>query len=113
MKQVGIVTLISVAASAAAPVSTAARDSVSFETSKTVAQFGGCFVDAQDRASSAWSFVPKGDGGTFSNFGAKGASAPYFLAISDRGTVRQLRLETASAGSKLDRNIANAVGRCV
>ena len=112
MKQVGIVTLISVAASAAAPVANRAADGATFETSKSVAQFGGCFVEAQDRAARAWSFIPKGDGGTFSNLGAKGASAPYFLAVSDRGTVRQVRLEPA-AGAQLDRNIAKAVGQCI
>lgn len=112
MKQVGIVTLISVAASAAAPVSYRAADAATFETSKSVAQFGGCFVDAQERAARAWSFIPTSNGGTFSNLGAKGASAPYFLAVSDHGRVRQLRLE-AARGSALDHNIAKAVGQCI
>ena len=112
MKQVGIVTLVSVAASAAAPVSYRAVDRATFETSKSVAQFGGCFVEAQDRAARAWSFVPKGDGGTFSNLGARGASAPYFLAVAARGTVRQVRLELV-VGAQLDRNIAKAVDQCI
>jgi threonine aldolase len=113
MKQVGIVTLISVAASAAAPVSHSARDAVTLQTSKTVEQFGGCFVHAQDRAVRAWSYVPKGDGGTFSNVGATGAEGLYYLAVSDRGAVRQLRLEAAAPGSTLDRNIARAVDQCI
>jgi hypothetical protein len=113
MKQVGIVILISVAASAAAPVAHARAGTLSFETSKSVAQFGGCFVGMQDRAAHAWAFVPKGNGGTFSNVGAREAQGLYYLAISDRGSVRQLRLEAASASSPLDRNIARAVDQCV
>jgi len=113
MNQVGIVTLISVAALAAAPVADARADAVTFETSKTVAEFGGCFVGAQDRAARPWAFVPKGDGGTFSNVGAHGARGLYYLAISDRGAVRQVRLEAASASSPLDRAIARAVDQCI
>jgi len=113
MKQVGIVTLISVAASAAAPVSHAARDAVTLETSKTVAEFGGCFVQAQDRAARAWAFIPKADGGTFSNLGARPARVPYFLAVSDRGAVRQLRLEPASAGTAVDGEVAKAIDQCI
>jgi threonine aldolase len=113
MKQVGIVTLISVAASAAAPVAHARADAVTLETNKTVAQFGGCFVGTQDRAARAWAFVPKDDGGTFSNAGARGAQGFYYLAISDRGPIRQVRLEAASASSPLDRNIARAVDQCI
>ena len=113
MKQVGIVILISVAASAAAPVSHAAHDAVTLETSKTVAEFGGCFVDSQEHAARAWAFVPKGDGGTFSNLGARDARAPYFLAVSDRGAVRQLRLEPASAGTGVDGDVAKAIDQCI
>jgi hypothetical protein len=113
MKQIGIVTLISVAASAAAPVAHATRDTVMLETSKTVAQFGGCFVQLQDRAARAWAFIPKGDGGTFSNLGARDAREPYFLAVSDRGAVRQLRLEPASAGTPVERDVAKAVDQCI
>ena len=56
-------------------------------TQKSLDQFGGCFVEAQDRSSMAWSFVPKADGGTFSNLGARGGANHYFLAVSDRGMV--------------------------
>lgn len=113
MKQVGIVTLISVAASTAAPVAHARADAVTLETGKTLAQFGGCFVGSQDRAARAWAFIPKGDGGTFSNVGARGAQGLYYLAISDRGPVREVRLEAASSASPLDRNIARAVDQCI
>ncbi|MGN6059490.1 MAG: hypothetical protein ACTHOI_13020 [Sphingomicrobium sp.] len=113
MKQVGIVTLISVAASAAAPVAHARAEAATLATSKTVEQFGDCFVATQDLAARPWAFVPKGDGGTFSNVGARGAQGLYYLAITDRGPVRQLRLEAASESSPLDRNIARAVNQCI
>ena len=113
MKQVGIFALISVVASAAAPAPHASQKAVTLETSKTVEQFSGCFVNAQDRASLAWSYVPQSRGGTFSNFGAKGARVPYFLAVLDRGSTRQVRLDTASAGSNVDPRVAGAVNQCI
>ena len=111
MKQIGIIVLVSVAATAAAPPARAAQRAVTLETSKSVEQFGGCFVNAQDRASLAWSYIPQSRGGTFSNFGAKGTRVPYFLAVLDRGSRRQIRLD--SAGSTIDPRVAGAVDQCV
>lgn len=111
MKQVGIVVLVSVAASAAAPSPRAVHKPATVETNKTVEQFGGCFVNAQDRASLAWSYIPQSRGGTFSNFGARGARAPYFLAVLDRGSTHQVRLE--SAGSTIDPRVSGAVDQCI
>jgi hypothetical protein len=113
MKQAGIVVLISVAASAAAPAPRAAHKAVTLETSKTVEQFGGCFVNAQDRAAMAWSYIPQSRGGTFSNLGAKGVRASYFLAVLDRGSTREIRLETASAGASIDSRVSGAVDQCI
>jgi hypothetical protein len=112
MKQVGILTLVSVIASAAAPAAPAPSSGAAIATSKSVAQFGGCFVEAQDRAALAWSYVPKADGGTFSNVGARGATSLYFLAVSDRGRTREIRLEAASPGSAVDSRVARAVNQC-
>lgn len=113
MKQVGIVTLVSVAAAAAAPAPRAPQSPATFATAKSVEQFGGCFVDAQDRAGSAWSYVPRSDGGTFSNAGARGVAQPYYLAVYDRGSTRQLRLEAAGAGSPFDARVVKAVDQCI
>jgi hypothetical protein len=113
MKHFGIVTLISVAASAAAPGSSAGHAAVTRETSRSVEQFGGCFVDSQDSAAVAWSYVPQSRGGTFSNFGARGARTPYFLAVLDTGPTRRVRLEAATAGSKIDLRVARAVDQCI
>ena len=113
MKQVGIVTLISVGAAAAAPAPRVPQTPATFATAKSVEQFGGCFVDAQDRSGSAWSYVPRSDGGTFSNAGAQGVAHPYYLAVYDRGSTRQLRLEAASTGAPFDARVAKAVDQCI
>jgi len=112
MKHFNIVTLVSVIVSAAASCSHA-HAAGTRATSKTVEQFAGCFAAAQERAAMAWSFVPQSWGGTFSNLGAKGARPPYFLAVLDRGSARQIRLESANAGANLDPRVARAVDQCI
>jgi hypothetical protein len=95
MKDLGIVTLISVAAIAAAP--TPARDrSEQFATIKSTDQFADCFARSQERNARPWWFVPKeSGGGTFSNQGAASISKPYFLVIADRGSRREIQLQNA------------------
>jgi len=112
MKYFGIVTLVSVLASAAAPCSHA-HAAEARATNKTVEQFGGCFVDAQDRAALPWSYVPQSRGGTFSNLGAKSARPPYFLAVLDRGSTRSVRLEPANASASIDPRVVRAVDQCI
>jgi hypothetical protein len=98
MRDVGIVTLLSVAATAAAPVLPGPRPAPLI-TTKSTAQFAGCFARTQERGAAAWWFVPNGSGGTFSNLGAAGVSNPYFVVISDRGQRREVRLENAVRGT--------------
>jgi hypothetical protein len=109
MKQLGIIVALAASTSAIAAPAPAAS---TVTTNKSVAQFGGCFVAAQEHAGLAWSYVPKPHGGTFSNVGAMGAASLYFLAISDRGNARELRLEAADAAGRLDQNVARAVSQC-
>jgi hypothetical protein len=114
MKEIGIGILLSVTVSAAAPIAaehSAAKPAIespapatAFTTAKSTDQFASCFGNTQDRLRKAWWFVPKEDGGTFSNLGAKNAAAPYFIVVSDRGALRQVRLEGDGA---------NAVNRAV
>ncbi len=109
MKSFGIVTLMSVAASAAAPVSYSASTPATYSTGKTVEQFAGCFMGVQDHARRAWAYVPRGDGGTFSNSGARGARGLYFLAVLDRGSTREIRLETPGS---VDPSVTRAINQC-
>jgi hypothetical protein len=104
MKAFGIVTLLSVIVTAAAPGPQAHRTST-FVTSKTAVDFSDCFAAGQDRNSESWWFVPKTGGGTFSNLGAAGVDKPYFVTISDRGSRRTIRLEGASAIRGVERCI--------
>ena len=69
MKSLGIVTVLSVAATALAP-SVHSRAPVGAVTAKTVQAFAECFTQAQDRHEAAWAFAPGPHGGTFSNLGA-------------------------------------------
>jgi hypothetical protein len=96
MKDLGIVTLISVAVIAAAPASEGSR-ATAFATSKSTQAFADCFARSQERNSSPWWFVPKEHGGgTFSNLGAPAVSKPYFVVINDKGSTREIQLQNAS-----------------
>jgi hypothetical protein len=112
MKDISFVIVLGVIVSAAAP----AHERHGGEpliTAKSVEQFAGCFADAQDQASRAWWFVPRSNGGTFSNLGAKGVRSPYFLAVLDRGGSREIRLERDQAAAPADRVVVRAVDECV
>jgi hypothetical protein len=121
MKDIGIFTLLTVIVSAAAPASpqytraapfTAQEYSPAklFVTAKSTDQFSSCFASAQDSGGLPWSFVPKDDGGTFSNLGSRSAKSAYFLVVSDRGSRRELRLEGSGAS---ETGINRAVSQCV
>ena len=108
MKVVGIVTLLSVAAVAGAPNSKASNPAP-VVTAKSTEQFAACFAKAQDKRSSAWWFVPREHGGTFSNLGAKSVRNPYFVVISDRGAHREIELRSANSESP----VAREVNQCI
>ena len=109
MKDLGIVTLISVAAIAAAPASETSRPTA-FATAKSTQAFADCFAHAQERGSQAWWFVPKeSGGGTFSNAGAASVKQPYFVEISDRGSRREIHVQNAS----WDGPVARGVEQCI
>ena len=107
MKSLGIVTMLSVAATALAP-RVQSRPALGAETAKTVQAFAECFTQAQDRHAAAWAFAPSRHGGTFSNLGAAGVSKPYFIVISDRGNRRIIQLDNVQAGSPA----ASGVSQC-
>jgi len=96
MKEVGLVTLLSVAVTAAAPGPQAYRPAV-YVTPKSTQDFASCFAQTQDERGAAWWFVPRDHGGTFSNLGAKNAAATYFVVIHDRGAKREIALDQQSA----------------
>jgi len=113
MKDIGIISLLSVIVSAAAPNSASSMDykpAKSFLTAKSTNQFASCFSDTQDRSALAWWYVPKDDGGTFSNLGARTLQSAYFVVVSDRGAKREVRLEGNGAA---EIGVNRAVSQCV
>ena len=98
MREIGIVTLLSVAVTAAAPGPQAYRPAV-YVTPKSTQDFASCFARSQDRHGAAWWFVPRDHGGTFSNLGANSGAATYFIVINDRGTKREIALDQRNPGS--------------
>ena len=108
MREIGLVTLLSVAVTAAAPGPQAYRAAV-YVTPKSTQDFASCFARTQDRRGIAWWFVPGGKGGHFSNLGSKGGATTYFMVISDRGTRREIELDpVAPSGGQRE-----AVNQCI
>jgi hypothetical protein len=105
MRSLGIVTLLSVAATAAAPNSAQSH----LFTAKPSNEFIQCFARSQETHAAAWAFMPKEDGGTFSNLGAPSVTKPYFLVVTDRGHRREIVLANATQGSTEERG----VGECI
>jgi hypothetical protein len=98
MKEIGIVTLLSVAVTAAAPGPQAYRPSL-YVTPKSTQDFASCFARSEERRGAAWWFVPRIHGGTISNLGAKSGAATYFIAVNDRGARREIAFDQRSADS--------------
>jgi hypothetical protein len=95
MRSLGIVTVLSVAATAAAPNSAHPR----LLTAKSSDAFIQCFAQSQETRTKPWAFMPKADGGTFSNLGAPSVTKPYFVVVTDRGHLREILLANATRGS--------------
>jgi hypothetical protein len=113
MKDIGIVSLLSVIISAAAPSSPTApqyKAAKSFLTAKSTSEFASCFADTQDRDALPWWYVPKNNGGTFSNLGSRSVRSAYFVVVSDRGSSREVRLEGNGAS---EIGVNRSVSRCV
>ena len=109
MKRSFVAALLGLAVSASAVGAPSEGGSAPRTTTKPTAQFASCFVKAEERAAQPWSYVPKENGGgTFSNLGAKGAAAPYFVRVADRGATREIRLEAAT-----DASVVRAVDACI
>jgi hypothetical protein len=98
MRSLGVITLLSVVATAAAPGMQPAQGSP-LTTTKSARAFVTCFAKDQDRRLASWWFVPKSRGGTFSNLGASRGGKAYFLMISDRKERREITIDNAAPGS--------------
>ena len=77
-------------------------------SSKSLDQFGTCFTQIADRASRAWAYLPSERGGTFTDSGARGASASYWLQVHGARGATQLRLFSTTRATE----IREAIDRC-
>lgn len=108
MLKVGMVTLISVAAIAAAPAPRPLA-AAPLQTLKSAPEVADCLARSQDQRQAAWWFVPSSHGGLFSNLGAATDPKAYFVIIKDRGQRREIALRDANVGDP----IVKAVSQCI
>jgi hypothetical protein len=93
-------------ASASAP-ATPALDAT---TAKSLQQFAACFTDRQDRAGRAWAFIPNGNGGTFTDFGARDIATAYRLRVREAEGLNRLRIFLDGSAASLSPIIEAAKG---
>jgi hypothetical protein len=67
------------------------------KSARTLAEFGACFTQTEERSGRAWAFMPSEQGGTFTDSGAKSAPASYWLQVRGAGAATQVRLFGASS----------------
>lgn len=108
MKEIGVVTLISVVAIAAAPAPRQAAPAP-LQTLKSAPEFADCVAQSQDKQQAAWWFVPSDHGGVFSNLGAGTDRKAYFVVIKDKGKLREVALRDTAPGHP----ITKAVTQCI
>ena len=80
-------------------------------TTKSLNEFGACFTQARDQVARPWAFVPTDTGGTFTNAGAYGVSAPYWLRVSEGRPLSEIRLYSGQAAAVRGK-VWDAVVRC-
>lgn len=101
----GVLILLAVAPS------NAAMPLLDASSSRPPAEFNACFVRAQDSSGKAWAYLPAGQGGTFTDSGAHGTPATYWLQVHGTSGPTHVRLFTAEEGSPSPQ-ITKAVEQC-
>jgi hypothetical protein len=81
----GVVILLAVASSASMPLLEA-------RSTKPLDQFGPCFTQILERNNRTWAYLGSERGGTFTDSGASGTPASYWLQAREIGAATQLRL---------------------
>jgi hypothetical protein len=85
----------------------AAPSGASMPLLETVAEFSACFVSAEERRGRAWAYMPGKNGGTFTDFGARGAPATYWLQVRAANAGTHARLLAAGSSP-----VAESVEQC-
>ena len=96
----GVLILLAAAPSASMPLLDA-------RTSRPIDEFGACFVE---RSSRAWAYLPSARGGTFTDSGAHGVAASYWLQVRPAAESTRLRLFAAVSSPPVD--VLAAVQEC-
>lgn len=78
---------------------------------RSPAEFNACFVHAQDRNGAPWAYLPAGAGGTFTDSGAHGALATYWLQVRGTSGPTSVRM-FAAEGAGPPSMVAEAVKQC-
>lgn len=76
-------------------------------SAKPVAEFSACFVSAEERHGRAWAYMPSKSGGTFTDLGARGAPATYWLQVRAANAGTHARLVAATPSP-----VAESVEQC-
>jgi len=80
------------------------------KSSKRLEAFDACFVRVAQRGDRAWAYLPGERGGTFTNSGARGEPASYWLQVRDADGATGVRLFANSSSVAAD--IKRAVASC-
>ena len=80
-------------------------------SARPLADFSTCFTQAQDRSGAAWAYLPGQRGGTFTDSGAHGAPASYWLQVRASGATTDLRLFSA-ASDEPSSSVTRAFEQC-
>jgi hypothetical protein len=78
---------------------------------RPLAEFGACFAQAEERGGRAWAYLPTEHGGTFTDSGARGVPASYWLQVRGAGAATHVRLFSASSADESS-PVIEAVERC-
>jgi hypothetical protein len=100
----GVLILLAAAPSASTPLLDA-------RSPKSLDEFGACFTRGAERSDRAWAYLPSERGGTFTDSGARGEPASYWLLVRGAGSGTRLRLY-ASAPSSMAPELIEAVDKC-
>lgn len=95
----------------AATASSAAGPLLDATTLRSPDDFGSCFTRAEERDGRAWAYLPTVRGGTFTDSGARGVPASYWLQVRRAGGSTGLRLY-AARGQDQSARVVQGVNRC-
>jgi hypothetical protein len=80
------------------------------KSSKPIEEFDSCFTQVAEHGNRAWAYLPSERGGTFTDSGARGAPASYWLQARETGGATSLRLFAAAPAVATE--IGKAVEQC-